>query len=50
MTGLFDHFPQEGEVYVTSDGIMLRVEQVDKKRITKVHIKLPKAEEMTETE
>ena len=50
LTGLFDHFPQEGEVYVTSDGIMLRVEQVDKKRITKVHIKLPKAEEMTETE
>ena len=50
LTGLFDHFPQEGEVYVTGDGIMLRVEQVDKKRITKVHIKLPKAEEMTETE
>lgn len=44
LTGLFDHFPQEGEVYVTGDGVMLRVEKVDKKRITKVHLKLPKAD------
>ena len=45
LTGLFDHFPQKGEVYVTGDGVILRVEGVDKKRITKVHIKLPKSDE-----
>jgi CBS domain containing-hemolysin-like protein len=44
LTGLFDHFPSEGELYVTSEGIILRVEQVHDKRITKVRIKLPQAE------
>ncbi len=41
LTGLFDHFPEEGESYVTKDGIILRVDRVDKKRIEVVHIKLP---------
>lgn len=41
LTGLFDHFPEEGESYVTKEGIILRVDQVDKKRIEKIHIKLP---------
>lgn len=45
LTGLFDHFPHEGEIYVTSEGVILRVEQVDKKRVTKVRIKLPHTEE-----
>ncbi len=43
LTGLFDHFPAKGEMYVTSEGIILRVDEVDKKRITKVHLKLPQA-------
>ena len=25
LTGLFDHFPSEGETYVTKDGVLLRV-------------------------
>lgn len=41
LTGLFDHFPEPGEMYVTGDGVILRVEAVDNKRITKVHLKLP---------
>ncbi len=41
LTGLFDHFPEVGETYVTGDGVILRVEEVDKKRIAKVHMKLP---------
>lgn len=50
LTGLFDHFPTRGEMYVTSEGIILRVEQVDKKRITKVHLKLPQVETEEEKE
>lgn len=45
LTGLFDHFPQKGEIYVTGDGVILRVEDVDNKRITKVRLKLPIREE-----
>ena len=45
LTGLFDHFPQRGEIYVTGDGVILRVEDVDNKRITKVRLKLPMREE-----
>ncbi len=41
LTGLFDHFPEKGEMYVTGDGVILRVDAVDNMRITKVHIKLP---------
>lgn len=45
LTGLFDHFPEKGEMYVTGDGVILRVEEVDNKRITKVRLKLPIREE-----
>lgn len=45
LTGLFDHFPTEGETYVTGSGIILRVAQVDKKRIEKVYLKLPATDE-----
>lgn len=45
LTGLFDHFPQKGEMYVTGDGVILKVDAVVNKRITKVHIKLPAREE-----
>lgn len=41
LTGLFDHFPEKGEIYVTGDGVILRVDAVDNKRITRVHLKLP---------
>ena len=45
LTGLFDHLPEKGEMYVTGDGVILRVEDVDNKRITKVRLKLPIREE-----
>ena len=45
LTGLFDHFPQKGEIYVTGEGVILRVEAVDNKRITKVRLKLPVRDE-----
>ena len=41
LTGLFDHFPEKGEIYVTGEGVILRVDAVVNKRITRVHIKLP---------
>jgi len=41
LTGLFDHFPSEGETYVTKEGVLLRVKTADKKRIKKVSIRLP---------
>lgn len=41
LTGLLDHFPEEGETYVTRDGVILQVEKVDKKRIARVHLILP---------
>lgn len=49
LTGLFDHFPQKGEMYVTGDGVILKVDAVINKRITKVHIKLPVREEEEES-
>lgn len=49
LTGLFDHFPQKGEMYVTGDGVILKVDAVVNKRITKVHIKLPAREEEEES-
>lgn len=49
LTGLFDHFPEKGEIYVTGEGVILRVDAVVNKRITRVHLKLPAVtEEETE--
>ncbi len=39
--GAFDHFPNVGETYVSEDGTIIRVLAVEKKRITKLRIKLP---------
>lgn len=41
LTGVFDHFPSVGETYVTTDGAILSVSQASRRRIEKVHIKLP---------
>ncbi|MCR5195631.1 MAG: hemolysin family protein [Pseudobutyrivibrio sp.] len=41
IVGVFDHFPTVGETYVSEDGTIIRVLAVDKKRITKLRIKLP---------
>lgn len=41
IVGAFDHFPNAGETYVSENGTIVRVLAVDKKRITKLRIKLP---------
>lgn len=41
LTGEFDHFPNQGETYVDSNGAILKVEKVRKNRITKILIRLP---------
>ncbi len=41
IVGAFDHFPNVGETYVSEDGAIIRVLAVEKKRITKLRIKLP---------
>lgn len=41
LTGLFDHFPQIGESYVTENGVILSVSQTKRRRIEKVLVKLP---------
>ena len=41
IVGAFDHFPNVGETYVSEEGIIVRVLAVEKKRITKLRIKLP---------
>lgn len=41
LVGLFDHFPRAGETYVSEDGIILSVAQVRRRRVVKVHIRLP---------
>lgn len=40
IVGAFDHFPTVGETYVSEDGTIIRVLAVEKKRITKLRIKL----------
>ena len=43
--GLLDHLPEKNEIIFTDDNILLRIEAVDKNRIEKVYIKLPKPAE-----
>jgi CBS domain containing-hemolysin-like protein len=40
-----DHLPEKNEIIITDDNILLRIEAVDKNRIEKVYIKLPKPSE-----
>ncbi len=40
-----DHLPEKNEIIITDDNILLRIESVDKNRIEKVYIKLPKPSE-----
>ncbi len=43
LTGLFDHIPSAGEMYVTEEGAILTVASVKRHRIEKVRIRLPEA-------
>ena len=40
-----DHLPEKNEIIITDDNILLRIEAVDKNRIEKVYIKLPRPAE-----
>lgn len=42
LIGLLDHLPEAGESIVTEDGLYLRVEDMEKNRINKVFLRLPK--------
>lgn len=48
LIGLLDHLPEENEIIITDDDILLRVEQMDKNRIEKIYIKKPEANTNTE--
>lgn len=39
--GQLDHLPTQGEMVQTEDGLILKVEEMDKNRIDKVHLYLP---------
>ena len=43
---LLDHLPERNEIMFTEDGILLKIQEVDKNRIEKIYIKLP--EKVTE--
>lgn len=44
LIGLLDHLPEEDEVVVTDEDIMLRVDKMDKNRVEQIYIKLPVSE------
>lgn len=39
LIGLLDHLPEENEIIITNDDVLLRVDQMDKNRIEKIYIK-----------
>lgn len=41
LMGLLDHLPEEDEVVITEEDIMLRVDKMDKNRVEQIYIKLP---------
>lgn len=44
LIGLLDHLPEEDEVVITDEDIMLRVDKMDKNRVEQIYIKLPVSE------
>lgn len=45
LIGLLDHLPNVGESVTTSEGLFLRVEDMDKNRINEIYVRLPGSEE-----
>ena len=41
---LLDHLPEKNEIVFTEDGILLKIDEVDKNRIERIYIKLPDPE------
>ena len=48
LIGLLDHLPEINELVTTEEGILLRVNKMDKNRVEEIYLKLP--ESMVETE
>jgi CBS domain containing-hemolysin-like protein len=40
-----DHLPEKNEIILTDNGLLLRIDKVDRNRIERVYIKLPRKEE-----
>lgn len=45
---LLDHLPEKNEIAFTEDGILIKIEEVDKNRIERISIKLPETSEEEE--
>lgn len=41
VVGLLDHLPEENEIVITDENILLRVDKMDKNRIEKIYMRLP---------
>ena len=50
LTGLLDHLPRAGEIYVTESGVILSVAKVGRRRIEKIRIKFPEPVELESDE
>jgi CBS domain containing-hemolysin-like protein len=42
-----EHMPEKNEVVLTEDGVLLRIDKLDRNRIERVYVKLPEAEDET---
>jgi CBS domain containing-hemolysin-like protein len=40
-----DHLPEKNEIILTDNGLLLRIDKMDKNRIERVYIKLPRKEQ-----
>ena len=47
---LLDHLPEKNEIVFTEDGVLLKIDEVDKNRIERIYIKLPDPEAHSEEE
>ena len=47
---LLDHLPEKNEIVFTEDGVLLKIDEVEKNRIERIYIKLPDPEMITEEE
>ncbi len=50
LIGLLNHFPEEGEVYETEEGVVLRVDEAESNRIIKLNIYIPEKVEQEKEE
>lgn len=48
--GLLDHLPEKNEIILTDNNILLRIDRMEKNRIERIYIRLPKPLEETSSE